>query len=118
MGGCWSSARTHALKARRYYLVQIADAGSVPCSATTLPRPTSIGWAFSFLGSATPRGAAGRSACATPRRHEARKPIDSKTTPTSRRPRWCAGCAMRRSAAPCRSSRSRRLRVCDRRSPL
>jgi hypothetical protein len=34
--------------------------------ATTIQRPTSIGWAFSFPGSATPRGVRRRSACATP----------------------------------------------------
>lgn len=37
---------------RRYHLARIADAGSVPCSATTIQRPTVLGWAFSFAESA------------------------------------------------------------------
>ncbi len=40
--------------------------GSIPTLATIIQRPTSIGWAFSFPGSATPRGVRRRSACATP----------------------------------------------------
>lgn len=35
-------------------------------STTTIQRPTSIGWAFSFPGSTTPRGVRRRFACATP----------------------------------------------------
>ena len=40
--------------------------GSIPPLATSIQRPTSIGWAFLFPGSATPRGVRRRSACATP----------------------------------------------------
>ncbi len=40
--------------------------GSIPLSSTTFQRPTSIGWAFSFPGSPTPRGVPGHSACAAP----------------------------------------------------
>ncbi len=41
---------------------------SILLRSTTIPRPTSIGWAFSYPGSATPRRIRRRSACATRRR--------------------------------------------------
>ena len=34
---------------RCYYLALKADAGSVPCSATKIQRPTVLSWAFSFV---------------------------------------------------------------------
>ena len=49
----------------RRYATNSCDELSIPSSATIIQRPTSIGWAFSFPGSATPRGVRRRSACAT-----------------------------------------------------